>query len=42
MNRTEASFAVRRDDRVLAMLGLADCVVPWSLVYQSFSLSVSQ
>ena len=27
MNRTEASFAVRRDDRVLAMLGLADCVV---------------
>ena len=26
MNRTEASFAVRRDDRVLAMLGLADCV----------------
>lgn len=27
MNRTEASFAVRRDDRVMAMLGLADCVV---------------
>ena len=27
MNRTEAPFAVRRDDRVMAMLGLADCVV---------------
>lgn len=27
MNRTEASFAVRRNDRVMAMLGLADCVV---------------
>ena len=27
MNRTEASFAVRRNDRVLATLGLADCVV---------------
>lgn len=27
MNRTEASLAVRRNDRVLAMLGLADCVV---------------
>ena len=27
MNRTEACFAVRRDDRVMAMLGLADCVV---------------
>ena len=27
MNRTEASFAVRHDDRVMAMLGLADCVV---------------
>lgn len=27
MNRTEASFAVRRDDRVLATLGQADCVV---------------
>ena len=26
MNRTEDSFAVRRNDRVLAMLGLADCV----------------
>ena len=27
MNRMEVSFAVRREDRVLAMLGLADCVV---------------
>ncbi len=27
MNRTEASFAVRHYDRVMAMLGLADCVV---------------
>ncbi len=27
MNRTEASFAVRRDDRVLAWLVQADCVV---------------
>ena len=27
MNRTEASFAVRRNDRVMAMLGQADCVV---------------
>ena len=27
MNRTDASFAVRRDDRVLAWLVLADCVV---------------
>ena len=32
MNRTEASFAVRRNDRVLAMLGLADCVVLGSFV----------
>ena len=27
MNRTEASFAVRQYDRVMAMLGQADCVV---------------
>ena len=27
MNRTEASYAVRHYDRVMAMLGLADCVV---------------
>ena len=27
MNRMEASFAVRRNDRVMAMLGQADCVV---------------
>ncbi len=27
MNHTEASFAVRRNDWVLAMLGQADCVV---------------
>ena len=29
MNRTEASFAVRHNDRVMAMLGQADCVVLW-------------
>ena len=27
MKRTEASFAVRHNDRVMAMLGLVDCVV---------------